>query len=76
MRFSGKMCLKIILKVTENQFFSLSLEDRLFGKPQGGAKLIIISGFRVNTMLKDPESYISMPSDKMALVSFIKAKNH
>ena len=35
MKFSGKMCLKIILKVTKNQDFSLSLEDTLFEKPQG-----------------------------------------
>ena len=34
-KFSGKMCLKIILKVTEKQGFTLSLEDTFFGKPQG-----------------------------------------
>ena len=27
MKFSGKMCLMIILKVTKNQSFSFSLED-------------------------------------------------
>ena len=36
MKFSGKMCLKIILKVTKNQGFTLSLEDTFFEKPQGG----------------------------------------
>ena len=36
MKFSGKMCLKIALKVTKNQGFSLSLEDKLFKKPQEG----------------------------------------
>ena len=37
MKFSGKMCLKIIIKVTENQGFTLSLEDTFFlEKPQGG----------------------------------------
>ena len=36
MIFSGKMCLKIKLKVTKNQGFSLSLEDTLFEKPLGG----------------------------------------
>ena len=36
MKFSGKMCLKIILKVTKNQGFNLSLEDTFFEKPQGG----------------------------------------
>ena len=30
------MCFKIILKVTKNQGFTLSLEDIFFEKPQGG----------------------------------------
>ena len=33
MKFSGKMYLMIILKVTKNQAFSLSLEDTFFEKP-------------------------------------------
>ena len=36
MKCSGKMCFKVILKVTENQGFTLSLEDTFFEKPQGG----------------------------------------
>ena len=36
MKFSGKMCLMIILKVTKNQDFTLCLEDTIFEKPQGG----------------------------------------
>ena len=36
MKFSGKMCFKITLKVIENQGFTLSLEDTFFEKPQGG----------------------------------------
>ena len=36
MKFSGKMCLMIILKVTKNQGFTLSLEDTFFEKPQRG----------------------------------------
>ena len=36
MKFSGKMCLKIILKVTKNQGFTLSLEDTFFEKPHDG----------------------------------------
>ena len=36
MKFSGKMCFKIILKVTKNKGFTLSLEDTFFEKPQGG----------------------------------------
>ena len=30
MKFSGKMCLKMILKFTKNYGFTLSLEDTLF----------------------------------------------
>ena len=37
MKFSGKMYLKIILKLTKNQGFTLSLEDKFFEKPQGGS---------------------------------------
>ena len=36
MKFSEKVCLKVILKITKNQGFTLSLEDTLFEKPQGG----------------------------------------
>ena len=36
MKFSGKMCFMIILKVTKNQGFTLSSEDTFFKKPQGG----------------------------------------
>ena len=36
MKFSGKMCLLIILKVTRNQGFTLCIEDAIFKKPQGG----------------------------------------
>ena len=39
MKFSGKMCLKIILKMTKNQGFTLSLEDTFFKKPQGGSQI-------------------------------------
>ena len=35
MKFSGNVCLMIILKFTKNQGFSLSLEHTLFKKPQG-----------------------------------------
>ena len=42
MKFSGKMCFKIILKVTKNQGFTLSVEDTFFEKPQdGGGKLTL-----------------------------------
>ena len=36
MKFSGKMCFKVILKVTKNLGFTLSLEDTFFEKPQEG----------------------------------------
>ena len=36
MKFSGEVCLKMILKVTKNQGFTLSLEDTFFKKPQVG----------------------------------------
>ena len=36
MKFSGKMCLIIILQVTKNQGLTLSLEDKYFEKLQGG----------------------------------------
>ena len=41
MKFSGKMYLMIILKVTKNQGFNLGLEDTILKKPQrqGGVKL-------------------------------------
>ena len=34
MKFSGTMCLMIILKFTKNQGFTLSVEDTFFEKPQ------------------------------------------
>ena len=36
MKFSGNLCLMIILEVTKNQGFIISLEDTFFEKPQGG----------------------------------------
>ena len=37
MKYSGKMCFKIILKVTKKQGSTLSIEDTFFKKPQGGS---------------------------------------
>ena len=49
MKFSGKMCLMIILKVTKDQGFTFSLEDTFFEKLQGGGGQIDApSRFRVN----------------------------
>ena len=36
MKFSGKMCLMITLKVTKKQGFTFCLEDTIFEKPHGG----------------------------------------
>ena len=36
MKFSGKICFEIILRVTKNQGFTPSLEDTFFEKPQAG----------------------------------------
>ena len=36
LKFSGKMWLMIILKLTKNHGSTVSLEDALSGKPQGG----------------------------------------
>ena len=36
MKFSGKMCFKIILRFTKSQGFTLYLEDTYLEKPQGG----------------------------------------
>ena len=52
MKFSRKICLKIILKVT-NQGFTISLEDTFFKKPQGvggggRGQIDPTSRFRVN----------------------------
>ena len=54
MKFSGKTCLKIILKVTKNQGFTLSLEDIFFKNPQGGSNwhLPPPSRFRVKEITK------------------------
>ena len=35
MKFSGKLCCKIIFKVTKNQGFTLPLENTFLEKPQG-----------------------------------------
>ena len=39
MKFLGKICLKIILKVMKNQGFNLSLENTFSEKPKGRVKV-------------------------------------
>ena len=43
MKFSGKMCLKTILKVTKNQSFTFSLEVTFFEKPQRRGSFFFLS---------------------------------
>ena len=42
MKFSKKVCLKIILKVTKNQGFTFSVEDTFFEKLQGEGRVSLI----------------------------------
>ena len=54
MKFSGKMCLMIILKVTKKQGFTLSLEDTFFEKQQEkGDQIEPPSRFRVKHFCKE-----------------------
>ena len=57
MKFSGKMCLKIILKAIKKQGFTFSLEDIFLEKPQEGGREEIEplppSRFRVNDKNKN-----------------------
>ena len=39
MKFSGKMCLKVVLKVIKNQGSTPSIEDTFSKKPQGGDQI-------------------------------------
>ena len=48
MKFSGMMCLMIILKVTKNQGFSFSLEYTFFEKPRDRVLGSTIRIYRVN----------------------------
>ena len=49
LKFWGKMWIKIILKVTTNQGFTLYLEDTFFEKPQGGSQIdpLVVLGLRL-----------------------------
>ena len=51
MKLSGKTWIMIILKVTKNQGFTLSLESTFLEKPQGGRVNLIPSLFRVKLHL-------------------------
>ena len=62
MKFSGKMCLKIRLKVTKDEGFTLSLENTYFKKPQAsrfGVKQLTLSDFKKwsTTVLKRTLKY-------------------
>ena len=47
MKFSGKMHLMIILKVTKNQRFTFCSEDAFFGKPQGRSNWPAVLGLTI-----------------------------
>ena len=51
MKFSGKVCLMIVLKVTEKQGFTPSLENTVLEKPQMRVKLTPASLFKVQMIL-------------------------
>ena len=51
MKFSEKMCLIIILKVTKKQGFTSSVENTVLKKPQGGDQIDSPSLFRVKKTL-------------------------
>ena len=68
MKFSEKMCLKIILKVTKKQGFSLSLEDTVFEKPQSESNwqaILVLNKFLIPhgegrfSVLRKPSSLTS-----------------
>ena len=49
-KFSGKMCLKIILRVTKDQGFTLSSEDTFFKKLQGAGFKMTPAVLELNQM--------------------------
>ena len=66
MKFSGKMRLMIILKVTKSQGFTLSLEDTFFEKPQDGGEggqtdPLAVLGLRTPARLLDIWEISSLP---------------
>ena len=53
MKYSGKIGLMIILKVTKNQCFTRSLEDAFLEKPKGGQADPLPQLLRVNRKTKE-----------------------
>ena len=51
MKFSGKMCLVVMLKATKKQGLTLSIENAVSEKPQGGVRLTTPSLLRVNEFI-------------------------
>ena len=81
MKFSGKMCLKIILKVTKNQGFSLSLENMLFEKPQwgwggGGGKFTPRSCSSVKECATTSEKLLTTASERKNVKLLLKNYAH
>ena len=74
MKFSGKMCLKIILKVTKNQGFSLFLEDTLLKNHREGGGGAAILGLMSEKYKKISKylSYVELLLISLALFHLIK----
>ena len=63
MKFSGKMCLMIILKVTKKQGFTLPLEDTFFEKPQGKGGGQIHRGGQIDRLPPSPPAFLGLTFD-------------
>ena len=78
MKFSGKMCFKIILKVTKNQGSTLSMEDTFFKKlPMGGGSIWPLLPFPPSPPRHIRVKLVAIPWGCLctSFVNFIKARN-
>ena len=81
MKFSGKMCFKIILKVTKNQGSTLSIEDTSFRKTTGEGQfdsppgILVLNRYLLTTTdeLSD-QSRIAVFTCQNKLIRFIETK--
>ena len=79
MKFSGKMCFKIILKFTKNQSSTLSIEDTFVKKTKGGWGGINLTSFICKDVsfwpVDSSDSYL--PQDvQIANVNVMKSENN
>ena len=72
MKFSIKMFLEIILKVTKNQGFTLALEDKFFEKLQGsgswGVQIAKLSASGINISCYKAHSYRTASSSNVDVI--------